>query len=217
MVVAALSFIFRENEITNTFCMIGIKRIITIPLTSYDVGVNVYLTILFLLPLRKLPTFEQRGSVANKKLRQMTKRCVMGTMVTTFSTAANLSVLASLGSEQAWLCLMCCNADLTICVATLHWITSFGDHEGTPLRVTHAYKSSISTVDEKSVPNSPEINGNSRYDALQGISRQLEEGMIPESIVVTTISSNVAVLVAEPSVNGISVQLTQSQTVEHVK
>lgn len=40
----------------------------------------------------------------------------------------NLTVLMVLKGEAAWICLMCCNADVLFSVLVLHWVTSKDNH-----------------------------------------------------------------------------------------
>ncbi|EGX93384.1 hypothetical protein CCM_04758 [Cordyceps militaris CM01] len=53
-VVVILNFIFRIARMENGQCIIGMQSISMIPLISFDAVVNVYLTILFLIPLKIL-------------------------------------------------------------------------------------------------------------------------------------------------------------------
>lgn len=78
------------------------------PLIIFDVAVNVYLTLLFLLPLRKLYSYKNG---TNSMLRRMAFRTFIGSCATLTSSVANLTVLMVLKGEPGWICLMCCNAD----------------------------------------------------------------------------------------------------------
>ncbi|KAL2675021.1 hypothetical protein Neosp_011201 [[Neocosmospora] mangrovei] len=53
-VVVILNFIFRIAKIVNGECVIGMQSISMIPLITFDAVVNVYLTFLFLIPLKIL-------------------------------------------------------------------------------------------------------------------------------------------------------------------
>jgi hypothetical protein len=96
---------------TSGFCFIGLQRMVAIPLTTYEICINVYLTMLFLLPLRNITHFEHGSRAANAQLRKMTQRCLIGAAVTCMSTGANLTAVAILEHEEAWLCLLLCNLD----------------------------------------------------------------------------------------------------------
>ncbi|EEU47966.1 uncharacterized protein NECHADRAFT_75079 [Fusarium vanettenii 77-13-4] len=53
-VVVILNFVFRIAKIVNGECVIGMQSISMIPLITFDAVVNVYLTFLFLIPLKIL-------------------------------------------------------------------------------------------------------------------------------------------------------------------
>ncbi|KAE8453198.1 hypothetical protein EG329_011265 [Mollisiaceae sp. DMI_Dod_QoI] len=113
-VVIALNFYFRFAVYENHTCRIGMKRVAMIPLITFDILVNVYLTSLFLIPLRcKIPYFNHLST--------------------------NLTVVMALDGEPGWICLMCCNIDILFSVLVLHWITSKDNASTLPsLRSQHA-------------------------------------------------------------------------------
>jgi hypothetical protein len=125
-----MTFLFRVGRLSSQeICIIGLERKIGIPLVTYEMLINVYLTMLFLLPLRNLARFEDRFGSANERLQRMTKRCVIGAFVTLLSTGANLTAVTVMEGQQAWLCLLCCNLDrkstvqyLRLCLTELHSI-----------------------------------------------------------------------------------------------
>ncbi|KAF2673162.1 hypothetical protein BT63DRAFT_451193 [Microthyrium microscopicum] len=132
IVIVVFTFVFRINHLSlSGLCVIGLERRISIPLVSYEMVINAYLTFLFLWPLRKVYSYSSRKS-SNSRLRRMAMRCMIGTSITCVSTGANLIVLTCLDGEEAWLCLMLCNVDIIICVVTLHWVTSFGQGNKSP-------------------------------------------------------------------------------------
>lgn len=101
------------------------QRIAMIPLITFDLLVNVYLTILFLLPLRALYGFRHiQRNPANERLRTVAFRTFIGSVATTVSSIANLSVLMALDGEPGWVCLMCCNLDIAFSAMVVHWVTS---------------------------------------------------------------------------------------------
>ncbi|KAF2466504.1 uncharacterized protein BDR25DRAFT_293412 [Lindgomyces ingoldianus] len=122
LVVIVLNFIFRIAYINeNGVCIIGMKKIAMLPLISFDVVVNVYLTLLFLLPLRKLYSYQHNK---NTSLHSMALRTFLGSCATLVSSVVNLTVLMVLKGEPGWICLMCCNADILFSVLVLHWVTA---------------------------------------------------------------------------------------------
>ena len=91
------------------------------PLIIFDAVLNFYLTLLFVIPLRKLYSYKNSP---NSILRTVTLRSFVGSLATLTSSVVNLTVLMVLKGEAAWICLMCCNADVLFSVLVLHWVTS---------------------------------------------------------------------------------------------
>lgn len=83
------------------------------PLVVWEVLVNVYLTALFLGPLRELYSVQNRPQ---SKMRKVAIRTFVGVCVTLTTSVANLSVLTALDGEQGWVCLLICTSDGTYCL-----------------------------------------------------------------------------------------------------
>jgi len=125
VVVSVLNFIFRITRQKEGECVIGMQRVAMIPLITFDLLVNVYLTVLFLLPLRTLYGFRHiQRNPANERLRTVAFRTFIGSVATTLSSITNLSVLMALDGEPGWVCLMCCNLDIAFSAMVVHWVTS---------------------------------------------------------------------------------------------
>ncbi|KAH7346440.1 hypothetical protein BKA65DRAFT_276686 [Rhexocercosporidium sp. MPI-PUGE-AT-0058] len=108
LVVIALNFYFRFADYEKDSCRIGMKRAAMIPLIAFDILVNVYLTSLFLIPLRSLYSYRtNRGS----QTRTVALRTFIGSCCTLISSVVNLTLVMALGGEPGWICLMCCNID----------------------------------------------------------------------------------------------------------
>ncbi|KUJ12278.1 uncharacterized protein LY89DRAFT_204578 [Mollisia scopiformis] len=120
-VVIALNFYFRFAIYENRTCRIGMKRVAMIPLIGFDILVNVYLTSLFLIPLRSLYSYKNNR---NSQARTVALRTFIGSCCTLTSSVVNLTVVMVLNGEPGWICLMCCNIDILFSVLVLHWITS---------------------------------------------------------------------------------------------
>lgn len=103
------------------------ERIAMLPLIIFDVVVNVYLTMLFILPLRNLYSYQHN---TNRALRTMAFRSFIGSCATLTSSVVNLTILMVLKGEPGWICLMCCNADILFCVLVLHWVTQVDRNPG---------------------------------------------------------------------------------------
>ncbi|OCL06506.1 hypothetical protein AOQ84DRAFT_75607 [Glonium stellatum] len=120
--VFVLNFVFRFAYLDrNGMCIIGMKKVAMIPLISLEVVVNVYLTLLFVLPIRKLYSCRQN---VNAALRAVALRTFIGSCATLTSSVVNITVLMVLEGEPGWICMMCCNADILFSVLVLHWVSS---------------------------------------------------------------------------------------------
>ncbi|KAF2033239.1 hypothetical protein EK21DRAFT_59092 [Setomelanomma holmii] len=102
-------------------CIIGMQKIAMLPLITFEVVVNVYLTLLFILPLRSLHSYKTNS---NPALNRMAFRSFVGSCATLTTSVVNLTVLMVLKGEPGWICLMCCNADILFCVLVLHWVSN---------------------------------------------------------------------------------------------
>ncbi|TAQ91328.1 hypothetical protein B7494_g291 [Chlorociboria aeruginascens] len=121
-VTAILNFIYRLAYIDNQgHCTIGVKLASLLPLIIFDCVMNLVLTTQFVIPLRRQLSYR---TGEDSIIRQVTIRSFVGSVCTLTSSVVNLSVLLSLDGEQAWICLLCCNADILFSVMMLHWVTS---------------------------------------------------------------------------------------------
>lgn len=120
-VIGTFNIIYRYHFINaEGVCIIGMKTIPICILLSLEVLTSVYLTALFLFPLRKLYSFK----VAKKPaLRSMAKRTIIGSGVMIVVNLLNIGAVAILDGEKAWICLTCCNADsMCYCLLGLNLI-----------------------------------------------------------------------------------------------
>ncbi|KAL1640400.1 hypothetical protein SLS58_006898 [Diplodia intermedia] len=120
-VLAILNIVWRFSHVKNGTCVIGMEKKALMPLIIFDVAVNVYLTTLFIVPLRQLYSYKtsQTGT-----LHTMAVRTFFGSCATLTSSIANLTLLMVLDGEPAWVCFLSCNAEILFSVLTLHWVTS---------------------------------------------------------------------------------------------
>ncbi|KAI0011721.1 hypothetical protein F4779DRAFT_615336 [Xylariaceae sp. FL0662B] len=131
VVVCVLSFVYHIAHMEHGQCIIGVKKLALMPLITFDVLVNIYLTALFLKPLRDLYSLNPSSyNPAKPKLRAIAMRTVLGSLGTTTCSAVNLTVLMMLEGELGWVCLMCWNADILFSVLVIQWVTS-PDNAGT--------------------------------------------------------------------------------------
>ncbi|KAL3425513.1 hypothetical protein PVAG01_02304 [Phlyctema vagabunda] len=121
-IVAVLNLIFRISRFSpDGMCLIGMEKKAMIPLIAFDVVVNVYLTVLFIIPLRSQYSYQNNG---DSVLRVITFRTFVGSVGTLTSSVANLTVIMVLQGEPAWICFICCNAEILFAVLVLHWVTN---------------------------------------------------------------------------------------------
>ncbi|KAG7046685.1 hypothetical protein JMJ77_0014910 [Colletotrichum scovillei] len=176
VLVVIMNFIFRITHFENGICIIGMEQPVLLPLISFDAAVNVYLTILFLLPLLSLHsvkynfwkpwTLDWRNrriprAPPNVRLRKLVIRTFIGSCCTLVSSVTNLSVLMALNGEVAWLCLLCCNTDIFFSALVINWITSPGQES--TLRTLTRPSRGISTLrdDAVTIPLDPDGNSTS--------------------------------------------------------
>jgi len=168
LAVIVLNLKFRFSHIRDGICIIGIEKIAIIPLVVWDVVANVYLTLLFLVPLWNAYSFKNKTNV---NLRRVALRAFVGACVTLITSIANLLTIMILNGEQGWICLICCNSDVLLSVLVLQWVTS-GD--GPTVRAS--YLQEEPSEPPRRVPESPKAP--SKSQELFNLSRVLS---LPES------------------------------------
>ncbi|THZ00108.1 hypothetical protein D6C93_03766 [Aureobasidium pullulans] len=98
-------------------CIIGMQRNALIPTIVFDVFLNVWLTTLFLQPLRDCYSYKQQSS---SRLRNVVVRTFVGSCATLALSITNLTVIAILDGEPGYICLC-----LFLCTTLiLHWVSS---------------------------------------------------------------------------------------------
>ncbi|KAI8095196.1 hypothetical protein BDF21DRAFT_328569 [Thamnidium elegans] len=121
--ILTLMLIFHIAEIQeNGVCIIGLELIASIPLLIYDFVFNTYMTILFIKPLMKSEDGTRVGWKASR-LHDVARRTLVASVVALLVSFANILTLTIFnGRERGVLCLTCCTVDVTINVATIHWV-----------------------------------------------------------------------------------------------
>ncbi|CAH0059519.1 unnamed protein product [Clonostachys solani] len=131
IIIIVLNFLYRIVRMEQGQCFIGMEGVGIIPLITFDSLANAYLTLLFLVPLRKIYKFRKLARTqANYHLQNVALRTFIGALCTLISSVTNLTVLMALNGEPGWVCLMCCNCDVLFSAAVIHWVTS-KDNAGT--------------------------------------------------------------------------------------
>ncbi|KAG8901599.1 hypothetical protein FRB99_005194 [Tulasnella sp. 403] len=120
LVILLLMILGRIAEIRehDGVCVIGLGKIASLPLLSFDLFITFFLTALFVHPLRK-------SSLMSSKLRQVASRTLVSSSVALATSAVNIAILTFLhGRELGWVCLTSCAADVTINGVALFWVTA---------------------------------------------------------------------------------------------
>jgi len=117
-VVAVIQFIGRVHYLRDDgSCVTGVNLYASVPLLSYDLYVNIFLTSMFLWPLVKT------GRV-DPLLRRIAQRTLIAATVALATSTANVLVLTLLhGKELGWVCLGSCGADVICNALGLFWVT----------------------------------------------------------------------------------------------
>ncbi|KAF3014230.1 hypothetical protein E8E14_009066 [Neopestalotiopsis sp. 37M] len=148
LVIGILNFVYRITYLDNGKCIIGMQRPVLVPLVSFDLGVNVYLTILFLIPLRRSYSFNMDKTSGNEKLRDLVKRTFIGAVTSTLTCVLNVAIMMALNGEPGWICLLSCNLDLLADTIIVQYVTS-RDNSGT--RGNFSDRSKTSVAVERSI------------------------------------------------------------------
>lgn len=98
-------------------CIIGARREALVPVVVFDAVMNIYISLLFIHPLRKLYT---SSPDVNPAFRRMALRTFCASIISIVASAINLAVLTGLDGEYGWACLLSCHLDgedSTTCLA----------------------------------------------------------------------------------------------------
>ncbi|KAF9466603.1 hypothetical protein BDZ94DRAFT_1306191 [Collybia nuda] len=123
LVIIALLLVGRTHYLRDgdQACVIGLKPFSSIPLLSYDLYVNVFLTALFLWPLF-------RSRMISPPVRKVAMRTLLAATVALTTSTVNMTVLTILkGKELGWVCLGSCAADVIVNALALFWVTGGGE------------------------------------------------------------------------------------------
>ncbi|KAK9776991.1 hypothetical protein AB5N19_07583 [Seiridium cardinale] len=165
----------RINDLQGENCIIGVKQEVLVAAVTYDVIVNVYLTMLFLGPLSVSYSFSWRpGSVLltsgssrqlslNNKLRGLALKTFIGACLTLASSIANLVALTAFDGEPAWLCFLTCKSDILFSAVVIHFVTTAEDTSSTPNAPVQ--------------PGSPIISSNSNNQPPLSLSNSSRQGI----------------------------------------
>ncbi|KAH7021891.1 hypothetical protein EDB80DRAFT_693822 [Ilyonectria destructans] len=108
----------------NGVCYVVVNRVIVTLILSYDAVVNIYLTALFISPIKGSYSFHHGVNAHTRaRLRQVAFHSFIGSCAMLISSIVNLTVLLGLNGEPAWACLIACNGDILFSAAAMQWIT----------------------------------------------------------------------------------------------
>ncbi|CEL55852.1 hypothetical protein RSOLAG1IB_01864 [Rhizoctonia solani AG-1 IB] len=97
------------------YCVLGIKHTAELLFLSYDISLNIFLTLLFVAPL-------VRSTIRSARLKVIATKAMIATSVGLITTIVNGFVLFSLGGEQIiWVCLGACAVDVVINAVAMYW------------------------------------------------------------------------------------------------
>lgn len=123
-VAIALNVIHRISYFTpNGMCIIGVKSQPLIVFIVLDAALNLYLTLLFAIPLRAICRHSQ---ARNPLLRTICLRSLLNCVLTLVASLTNLTILLALHGEPAWIFLLCCNIDVVFSTLIRGWVTLNG-------------------------------------------------------------------------------------------
>ncbi|KAF9201338.1 hypothetical protein BGZ49_008401 [Haplosporangium sp. Z 27] len=124
VVIIALALKYRVSVITeNGQCEIGLTKIASASLITYDIFLNIWLTTLFVRALVSSTSNLQGPS--SSKLRAVAHRTLTGTILSLILSTGNIaSIVYYNGHERGVLCLSLCALDVTLNACIVHWVTS---------------------------------------------------------------------------------------------
>ncbi|KAK6504510.1 hypothetical protein TWF506_002704 [Arthrobotrys conoides] len=136
--ICFLTLAFRFSFFENGVCRIGMKKIALLPLITFDVVVNVYLTTLFLIPVVKIA--HGKAQQSHRALRSMAIKTFCGSCATLISSVAYVELDNAYVVERG-------TGMVLFSVVVLHTITN-KDHQGSSdtTRATNSYASQHDTT-----------------------------------------------------------------------
>jgi len=113
MVIGRIHYL-RESD---GACIIGLKPYSSLTLLSYDLFINIVLTLMFLWPII-------RSNLTNPRLKSVAVRTLVASGGALTTSTINMLVLAMLhGHERGWLCLGSCGSDVIFNALVIFWVT----------------------------------------------------------------------------------------------
>ncbi|CEL55854.1 hypothetical protein RSOLAG1IB_01866 [Rhizoctonia solani AG-1 IB] len=127
------------HYVHNGYCVLGIDRLSSVFLLTYDISINLFLTGMFVIPLA-------RATIRSAWLKTVAIRSTVASLISFVTTATNGVIVYILhGNETIWVCFGTCAIDLTINAAVLYWALQ-GPGESSDHHDGSVYFSSIGDI-----------------------------------------------------------------------
>ncbi|KZW02625.1 hypothetical protein EXIGLDRAFT_829153 [Exidia glandulosa HHB12029] len=111
-------------------CVIGLRPYASLPLISYDLFINVFLTGMFLWPI-----FHSRFS--NPRLKAVARRTLIAAVTGLTTSCVNMGILTiKHGEELGWVCLASCGTDVVVNAVVIYWVTGGSSQSNAPTVMT---------------------------------------------------------------------------------
>ncbi|CAO3648665.1 unnamed protein product [Cunninghamella blakesleeana] len=105
------------------YCYIGIEFKTSVIIVIYDFVINLYLTVLFVVPILKVYS-NKIIDHKKSKLKAVAWRTMIASAICLFASFANICALSILGLENGAICFIGCFFDVMINVITIHIVTN---------------------------------------------------------------------------------------------
>jgi len=98
-------------------CVVGLRKVSSVFLLSYDLFINGLLTTLFLWPLF-------RAKILSRRIKRVATRTLLAAGAALTTSTVNITVLTILeGQQLGWVCLGSCGTDVLFNALAIYWVT----------------------------------------------------------------------------------------------
>ncbi|THZ54842.1 hypothetical protein D6C86_06363 [Aureobasidium pullulans] len=183
MIVYRIAYMNKEGV-----CIIGMQRNALVPTIVFDVFLNVWLTTLFLRPLRDCYSYKQQSS---SRLRNVVVRTFVGSCATLALSITNLTVIAILDGEPGYICLCLCNLDILCTTLILHWVSSVDAPEDNDVSSNARRIQNIATIRAASTNSTkPDLSEGGEKGVAYQVDIESQEGSNEASANATELGTN---------------------------
>mmetsp|Transcript_19849 Transcript_19849/g.32627 ORF Transcript_19849/g.32627 Transcript_19849/m.32627 type:complete len:349 (-) Transcript_19849:3281-4327(-) len=113
--------------VPNARCSGTLARVATAPLLVFDTIFSAYQTMLFVVPLykslKRVPDLGNSSSEANVRLRNLIRKCLIGSSLTLVSSFANLLAIVLVDDQRHEICACTCMVDILINCFAANYVT----------------------------------------------------------------------------------------------